>query len=45
MEYRDNQLTQDLSRFWETEAISIFDSKQETIEQFPPGLVFDWESC
>ena len=35
----------DLSRFWDTEAIRIFDCKQETIDQFPLGLVFDWEGC
>ena len=45
MEYSDNQLTQDLSKFWDTEAIGIFDSNQETTDQFPPGLLFDWESC
>ena len=45
VEYSDNQLMQDLNKFWDTEAIGIFDSKQETIDQFPPGLVFDWEGC
>lgn len=45
MEYSDNQLTQDLSKFWDTEAIGIFDSNQETTDQFPPGHIFDWESC
>ena len=45
LEYSDNQLTQDLSRFWDTEAIGIFESKQKMIDPFPPGLVFDWEGC
>ena len=45
VEYSDNQLMQDLNKFWDTEAIGIFDNKQETIDQFPPGLVFDWEGC
>ena len=45
MEYSDNQLTQDLSKFWDTEAIGIFNSNQETTDQFPPGHIFDWESC
>ena len=43
MEYSDNQLAQDLSRFWNTETIGIVDIKQQSIEQFPPELVFDWE--
>ena len=45
LEYRDNQLTQDLSWFWDTMSISIFESKQKIIDPFPPGLVFDWEGC
>ena len=35
LEYSDNQLMQqDLNKFWDTEAIGIFNSKQETIDQF-----------
>ena len=45
LEYSDNQLTQNLSRFWDTEVIDIFESKQKMIDPFPPGLVFDWEGC
>ena len=32
-----------MSRFWDTELISIFESKQRIIDPFPLGLVFDWE--
>ena len=34
MGYSDNQLTQDLNKFWDTEAIGILVDKQPSIEQF-----------
>ena len=41
--YSDHQLVQDLNKFWDTEAIGIIDHKQQSLDWFPPEIVFDWE--
>lgn len=38
----NNQLAQDLSKFWDTEAIGVIDCKQQLLDQFPPEIVLDW---
>ena len=39
----DSQLTQELSKFWETESIGITGHKSCTTEQFPPEILFNWK--
>ena len=41
--YSDHQLVQDLNKFWNTEAIDIIDHKQQSLDWFPPEIVFNWE--